>query len=158
MNHFHELIEQGKKRHAAFTGMWKPYQTVLWLCSTALTVYKFLKNSGQFTFSLLGLIALTLFLLYYATSPSAVKLFVRRVIALFIDLFLIGVVLFVSVWVYQADKEPTGDILQIQLGQVLMLALWLAFLYFVFFDWQFKGTLGERFVGLTVTTEEIFGK
>lgn len=149
-----ELVEGGKKRHAALTGMWKPISRFLGSVSAALTVYRFFKNSGEFTLSLLGLLALTLFLLYYATSVSGVKLLVRRALALFIDLSLIGVALFASMSWYQANIEQPQDILQIQNGQVLMLALWLAFLYFVFFDWRFKGTLGKRFVGLTVTTEE----
>ena len=69
-----ELVTQGKKRHVALTGMWKPYQTILSICSGALFVYRFFKNSGEFTFTLLGLAALTFFLLYYATTISGIKL------------------------------------------------------------------------------------
>jgi uncharacterized RDD family membrane protein YckC len=143
-----------KKRHSALTRTLKPYTTFATLVSAGLFIYKFLKNSGEFTFTLLGLAALTLFLVYYATSLPAAKLLVRRPLALFIDLFLIGVALFVSMSWYQANIERPGDILQIQLGKVLMLALWLALLYFVFFDWRFKGTIGKRFLGLTVMAVE----
>lgn len=148
-----ELVSQTKKRHAVFTRMGKP---IIWFfsVSTALTVYTFFKNNAEFTPALLGLIALCFILFYYATSVPAIKLFLRRTLALFIDLFLIGVALFASVSWYQASEEPSGDILPFQLGRVLMVALWLVFLYFVFFDWRFKGTVGKRFVGLTVTTEE----
>lgn len=149
-----ELVSETKKRHAVFTRMWKPISWLFSSVSTVLTVYTFFKNNAEFTPALLALIALTLVLFYYATSALAIKLFLRRSLALFIDLFLIGMVLFAVVSWYQADKETSGDILQIQLGKLLMLALWLAFLYFVFFDWRFKGTVGKRFVGLTVTSGE----
>ena len=154
MNHFDELIEQGKKRHSALTRIQKPYKKLAGLVSVGLLTYKFFKNSGEFTFTLLGLATLTLFLVYYATSLSGIKLLVRRAIALLIDLSLIGVALFASISWYQANNDQPGDILQLQLGHVLMLALWLAFLYFAFFDWRFQGTIGKRFLGLTVTTVE----
>lgn len=149
-----ELVSQKKKRDAVFLKMGKPFFKVSSFCSGALFLYRFYKNYGEITFPLVGLAALTFVLFYYATSEPAVKLFLRRTLALLIDLFLIGVVLFVSVSWYQTSEQPSGDILQIQLGRILMGALWLAFLYFVFFDWWFKGTVGKRFVGLTVTTEE----
>ena len=149
-----ELVSQTKKRHAVFTKMWKPIGQFLGYVFAASWVYKFLKDNAEFTLSLLPLTALTLILFYYATSEPAIKLFLRRTLALFIDLFLIGVALFASVSWYQASEEPSGDILPFQLARVLMVALWLVFLYFVFFDWRFKGTVGNRFVGLTVTTEE----
>ncbi len=148
-----ELVSETKKRHVVFTRMGKPITWFSGSVSTALTVYTFAKNNAEFTPALFGLIALTFILFYYATSVPAIKLFLRRTLALFIDFFLIGVALFASVSWYQASIEPSGDILQIQLGRVLMIALWLIFLYFVFFDWRFKGTVGKRFVGLTVTTE-----
>jgi uncharacterized RDD family membrane protein YckC len=145
-----ELVTQGKKRHAALKGMLKPFGVVSSVCSAGLWVYHFYKNSGEFTFTLLGLAALTLFLLYYATSFSGVKLLARRAFALVIDFALIGLVLFVFMSWYEANAEHPEDVLQIRVGQILMLALWLAFLYFVLFDWRFKGTLGKRFLGLTV--------
>src|SRR6266478_4180939 len=65
---FEELVAQWKKRHVALTGMWKPYQAIFSLCSAGLWTYHFYKNSGEFTLTLLGLAALTLFLAYYATA------------------------------------------------------------------------------------------
>ena len=151
MTHFNELIEQLKKRHSALTKIQKPYKNLFWLASFVLSIRSFFKNSGEFSFTLLGLVALTLFLLYYATtSPSGIKLLAQRALAFLIDLSLIGVTLFGSISWYQASVEHPGDILQLQLGQVLTLALWLAFLYFVISDWRLQGTLGKRLLGLTV--------
>lgn len=145
-----ELVAQGKKRHEALKGMLKPFGVASSMCSAGLWAYRFYKNSGEFTFTLLGLAALTFFLLYYATSFSGVKLLARRALALFIDIALIGVVLFIFMSWYEANADRPQDILQIRVGRVLMLVLWLAFLYFVLFDWRFKGTLGKRFLRLTV--------
>src|SRR5258708_6773067 len=81
-----ELVTQGKKRHAALKGMLKPFGAVSSLCSAGLWIYRFYKNSGEFTFTLLGLAALTFFLLYYATAFSGIKLLARRALALFIGI------------------------------------------------------------------------
>jgi uncharacterized RDD family membrane protein YckC len=115
---------------------------------------RFFKNSGQFTFTLLGLAALALFLLYYATAISGIRFFARRSLALLIDLGLVSIALFAFVSYYRIKLEKPEDILQMGLGNLLMLALWVAFLCFAVFDWRFNGTLGKRFLGLRVVGVE----
>src|SRR6267154_1526562 len=116
-----ELVTQGKKRHVALKGMWKPFGTISSLCSAGLWVYHFYKSSGEFTLTLIGLAALTLFLLYYATAFSGIKLLARRALALFIDFALIGVILFIFISWYEATVDRPEDILQIRTGQALIL-------------------------------------
>jgi uncharacterized RDD family membrane protein YckC len=55
---------------------------------------------------------------------------------------------------YELALERPEDILQVRRGEILMLALWLAFLYFTVFHWRFNGTLGKRFLGLRVVAGE----
>src|SRR2546430_17044532 len=112
---FDESVAEIKRRHAANMSRWKP--KILSFFSGAWMVYKFFKDHGEISVPLLGIVALTFVLGDSAASDSGVKLFVRRAQALFIDIFLICVVLFVFVSWYQTitQQDQPQDILQIQL-------------------------------------------
>jgi uncharacterized RDD family membrane protein YckC len=147
-----EILERGRKRHAELAKIQKPYKKVLGVASAASFLYKFLANGGQFTLSVLALAALTIFIVYYATSVDGIKLFSLRALALLIDLCIVGFALYLSASWYQTYMEKPGDVLRLGLGDFLMVSLWVAFLYFVLLDWRLKGTVGKRLLGLSVAS------
>lgn len=151
MTRFRKLLQRIKERDEAFAEMKRPFKKYLWPFSAAATAYEFVKDFGVLTPALAGLIVLTLVLLYIAISVPTIKLFTRRALAFIIDLFFLGIVLFISLSYYQLSTYSTEDILQIRYGYVLMGALWLVFCYFAVLDWRFGGTVGKRFLGLSVT-------
>lgn len=149
---FDGILARVKKRHIALKQVFRPFQSLLSLCSAGFVLYGYFKSRGEITLTLLCLAALTLFLLYFATSISGIRLLIRRALALLFDLSLICVALFILVSWHEVTNEQKGDPLQIQRGEFLMLALWVVFLYFVIFDWRFNGSLGKRFLGLRVAS------
>jgi uncharacterized RDD family membrane protein YckC len=141
-----ELFEEGKARRASVARIWKPYKRVIWVTSTATGIYTFVKNAGDFTFPLLGLIALTGFLSFsprLAPPIAGIQLLGRRTLALITDVLLISAVSFVSLFLLQSKDY---------LGPLLMLVVWATFLYIVFCDWRFNGTLGKQVWGLKVVS------
>src|SRR6266446_5093149 len=137
-----DLVEELKARYAALTRMWKPYARVIWAISIPTVVYTFIINTGSFTLIVVGLIALACFLMF-APPLAGTYLLGLRVLALLVDLLLVS---FASFIVWTAHSEFQMD----HQGQVLMVTLWVTFLYFVLFDWRFKGTLGKKLCGLRV--------
>src|SRR5208282_4447509 len=113
MNGINDLIDEGKKRHSAFTKARKPFG---WI-SLAWGVYSFCRNNGQLSFPVVALCILAGFLGYYAIPNTGnslmkgVRLFLRRVLALVIDLFVIGFVISGLMWWYRAQIEPPDDVL-----------------------------------------------
>ncbi len=157
MTHLSELLKEGKQRHAALTRFAKWPRRLYWLISAVVTAYTFFKGTGELSFPLIGLGALTIFLLYYAIPLSGnallsgVRLFIRRASALLIDVMVIALVVVpLMVW-YRADIQRPEDVLQVSAGQILMLALWSGVMYFVICDWHYGATIGKRLVALRVT-------
>jgi uncharacterized RDD family membrane protein YckC len=151
------LLEEGKQRHAALKRFAKRPKRLYWLISAALTAYTLFKGTGALSIPLIGLGALTIFLLYYAIPLSGnallsgVRLFIRRASALLIDGIVIALVIVpLMVW-YRADFQRTEDVLQVSAGRILMLALWSTVMYFVICDWHYGATIGKRLVALRVT-------
>jgi hypothetical protein len=141
---FEQLVKESKARHSAVRRMSKRYAKIIWLISAATTAYTFLKNTGEFTLPLVGLIALTCFLSFsprFAPPIAGIQLLGRRMLALLIDFLLISVVSFFALFLLQSKDY---------LEQLLMPVVWMTFLYFVLLDWRFSGTLGKKLCGLKV--------
>lgn len=141
---FNELVEGGKARHAALTKPWKPYKKILWFISVALTAYKYVRDSGEFTLPLVGLIALTCYFSFsprFAPPVAGIQLLGRRMLALLTDFLLISIVSFLALFLLQSKDY---------LEQLVMLVVWMTFLYFVLLDCRFSGTLGKKLFGLKV--------
>jgi len=151
MPRLNELIKEGKERHAALTRLLKQPKRFLWLISLAFTARSFFKNSGDLSVPLIGFALLTLFLFYYAVPLRATRLFVRRASALVIDLIAISLLIVPSMVWYRTELQQPEDLLQISAGRILMLALWLAVMYFVVCDWHYGATIGKRMFALKVT-------
>src|SRR5712692_2096846 len=141
---FDKLVQEGKARHAALTKPWKLYKKIIWPLSAAMTAYAFVKNTGEFTLPLVGLIALTCFLSFsprFAPPVTGIQLLGRRLLALLIDFLLISVVSFFALFLLQSKDY---------LERLLMVVVWMTFLYFVLLDYRFNGTLGKKLCGLKV--------
>jgi uncharacterized RDD family membrane protein YckC len=149
-----ELIREGRKRHEALGRLVKQPKQLLWMISAAVWVRSFFKNSGQMSVPLIGLAMLTVFLFYYAVPLSATRLFVRRVLALFIDVVAIYLVIVPLMLWYRTEIQQPEDVLQLSAGRVLTVALWSAVMYFVVCDWRYGSTIGKRLVALRVTDLE----
>lgn len=146
-----DLLAEGKKRRGVLIRIWKSFQRIFFvgsiLTGTRLT-YTFIKNNGEITPSLIGLAFLTLFLLSNTSYPR-IQLVGRRALAFLLDALLIIAVSFVLLWYLDVS-----DIDYLGLVPIPVLVVWMSFLYFVFFDWYFKGTLGKRICRLKVVTTE----
>lgn len=103
-------------------------------------------NTGSFTLIVIGFIALACFLAF-APPIAGTYLLGLRMLALLADLLLISAVSFVILIAY-------SDFQQEHPGLTFAATLWVTFLYFVLFDWRFKGTLGKKLCGLRVTSLE----
>ena len=143
-----QVLEESKARYANLTITWKPYKRVIWAISTATTLFIFAEYSGDFTFSILGLIGLTSFLSFspqFAPPIVGIQLLGRRAFALVTDVLLISIGSFFLLFRLQSKAY---------LGPLLMLVVWSTFSYIVFCDWRFGGTLGKRLWGLKVAGKE----
>lgn len=152
-----KLIERGKKQHTALMRFAKRPKRLLWLISLPFTLYGFFKSSGKLSIPLIGLGALTAFLLYYAIPASGngllsgIRLFIRRASALLVDLIVISLLIVpLMVW-YRAEIQRPEDVLQISAGRTLMLVLWCAVMYFAICDWHYGATIGKRMFALRIT-------
>lgn len=157
MSRINDLIDDGKKRHATLAGLWNSYRKPIAFISLPGGLYSLYRNAGTFSFPLMGFGLLGCFLGYYAipnTGDSltrSVRLFLRRALALILDTIVIGFAIFCLMWWYRAQIEPTDDVLQIQAGRILMLALWISAMYLVACDWRYGTTVGKRLTGLRVS-------
>jgi len=114
--------------------------------SGAWSLYRFMMGMGPLSYPVLGFAAVSLFALL--VPEGAPRLFAMRTFAFAIDILLLGVltvaILPASYRGYGRPSEPT-----------ITCVVWLWFIYFVFCDWRFHGTLGKRMLGLRLVAKRV---
>jgi uncharacterized RDD family membrane protein YckC len=157
MNQMNDFINEGKKRHSALTKLFSPYRKLFGFMSTAGGILTFCWGADEFLIPLMALGSLLCFLGYYAipntgdSLAQSIRLFMRRALALLIDVFVIAFVIFNLMWCYRVKFESPDDVLQIHAGWILTAALWASAMYFVACDWRYGATIGKRLAGLRVS-------
>lgn len=102
-----ELVEESQTRYTALTREWKPYRRVIWFVSIIASGITWAEKAGDFTFPLLGLVALTSFLSLsprFAPPIVGFQLLGRRALALMTDFILVSVVSFSSLVFLQSEN------------------------------------------------------
>jgi uncharacterized RDD family membrane protein YckC len=116
-----------------------PFAELIAFLSGVYSLYRFIMGMGNLSYPLLGFAAVSLFALL--VPEGAPRLFALRAFAFVIDILFLGILTIVILPIsYQAQGRPSEF--------TITCVVWLWFIYFVFFDWQFHGTPGKRMLGL----------
>jgi hypothetical protein len=124
----------------------RPFVWIIAIIGGFSSLYQSIVNYGNLTYLFLGFAVIFLFALsYFEGAPRFLAL---RTFAFSIDILFLFVLTIVALpFAYQADGEPSEFI--------ITCVVWSWFIYFVLFDWRFKGTLGKRMLGLRIDSQTI---
>lgn len=141
-------LETLRNRLEGLKSLWsqlsRPVAYPLAVASGAVSLYKFIVSTGSLSFPVLGLAVVSLLILLKA-PPDSTRLFALRILAFLIDVAFLAVITVSGLFVYNASYGAPPEV-------IITVVVWLWFLYFVFFDWRFHGTLGKRLFGLKIVS------
>jgi uncharacterized RDD family membrane protein YckC len=135
-----------KSRFRGLKKLIAPISIVASVISGLSFLYKFFVATGDLSYPVIALGAVTISGLLLVPNPST-RLFALRVSAFVIDLAFLSVVTVALIFPYRRIYGEPSEF-------ILMGVAWFWFLYFVFYDWYLHGTLGKRLLGLKISSQQ----
>jgi uncharacterized RDD family membrane protein YckC len=133
------LMSRWKKLQQLKKQFSSPFAELVAVTSGAWGLYQFIIGMGNLSYPILGFAGVSLFALL--VPEGAPRQFALRTFAFAIDILFLGILTIAILPIYyQAQGQPSEF--------TITCVVWLWFIYFVFFDWQFHGTPGKRMLGL----------
>jgi uncharacterized RDD family membrane protein YckC len=140
------MLDIIKTRVRKLQEVWKPVGLALAVVSAFNGIREFQHRTGPFIYVSLAFLLLAVAILF--TIPiKPVRLLAARLVAFLIDLALLGLLTY----------DIVGLLFKMQLikpsAVVSMAVVWSWLLFFVLFDWRFRGTPGKLMLGLRLRSE-----
>lgn len=123
----------------------RPWNLLIGFASIVCSLSQFFVGFGNLSYPMLGFAAISLFALL--VPKGAPRLFAMRTFAFAIDILLLAFLTIVALTFYPEVQGRPSEF-------VIRCVVWLWFIYFLFFDWRFKGTPGKRMLGLRLVSQK----